>query len=842
MAPKGKTDPKAKAEPAKRKAEEEPQKAPAAKEQKVEPAKAGDKPAEVAEKVEKVEQEKDAPADARPGLKEKIGFNAADTTLNVVPTMDGRVLSSLNDGGLQYFIAGARGNVGMKSGRYMFEVKLMEVLNPAEQSGGRSRPPLPRQLLRLGVSTEGSSLVLGESEDHVCFDSEGKFTAGKKTIAASKRIMRDQVVACVVNLDASSPHANTLSLFVDGVRVSEPQPIPEGLHGKTLYPHVSFRNVTVQLLLNSEPAKALPFKCRTLQGAAKADVVVSQKKESQYNVVFPVGRPDEGTFDWLDGFLAKNPGYVELSDRKLIEWAKASGIWRAKNNSSYKPSNDRPDFNFGLPSLDDRSTQRIINNIAPLIPRNYVVMEIKSNLTAADRAVNLRRFGAPHYKKIAHVAMGEPPVEFKKAQQDLLLKEKQQKLDAKWKHGKLEFERKKLIRENKEKQAAEKKKRVEEAKAKIEEAKAKKAEKEGEKKEDKKEEEKKEEEKTDEDPALAKANEEKKEEPEVYPEAPEKAELSEEELQRSFRTRPQYDLSQSALNKNFANFSLPEASEGFSKVVFDWQPAAKATEYLQAWVSELKKKTKIEDLEPGQWFTEKQTQWSKTLEQYQGKQTVSKAALKGKPATESKADITAVENVCDVGGGTPLFIGWAFEDWALTMLRYEFFLLLQGFAKDVDDAERVGIPEGLVNFYYNKYYRKQLNPKFFGVSSVSALLDLIQDTAVVNEEKVLTTPLAEDTAFDQFVKVTEEQRRQRQRRVDAGDETARVKFERTAMQKGTPAAAAGAAAGVAGKVKKQWVSHRSTPAKGAAKGGVKGKGKGATKGATKGGGKGKRRW
>lgn len=28
-----------------------------------------------------------------------------------------------------------------------------------------------------------------------------------------------------------------------------------------------------------------------------------------------------GTFEWLDGFLAKNPHYTELSDRKIIEWA-----------------------------------------------------------------------------------------------------------------------------------------------------------------------------------------------------------------------------------------------------------------------------------------------------------------------------------------------------------------------------------------------------------------------------------------------------------------------------------------------------------------------------------------
>lgn len=31
-----------------------------------------------------------------------------------------------------------------------------------------------------------------------------------------------------------------------------------------------------------------------------------------------MGLPEQGYFDWVDQFLQKNPGYVELSDRKII--------------------------------------------------------------------------------------------------------------------------------------------------------------------------------------------------------------------------------------------------------------------------------------------------------------------------------------------------------------------------------------------------------------------------------------------------------------------------------------------------------------------------------------------
>lgn len=106
---------------------------------------------------------------------------------------------ALSDAGLQFLVAAARPNVGMKSGRhlgprgnakcltrrrYMFEVRVLEVLLPAmpgvgnqimcvfvrEQrgtalAGGRTAPlqPIPRQQCRIGFSKQGSSLFLGET-------------------------------------------------------------------------------------------------------------------------------------------------------------------------------------------------------------------------------------------------------------------------------------------------------------------------------------------------------------------------------------------------------------------------------------------------------------------------------------------------------------------------------------------------------------------------------------------------------------------------------------------------------------------------------------------------------
>merc|ERR1712194_132491 len=164
------------------------------------------------------------------------------------------------------------------------------------------------------------------------------------------------------------------------------------MQGKPLYPHTSFRNVTVQVNWGSAPLTALPFTCKMLQGAARSDLTPvrsSKPKDGKYEVVVPVAFPDEGTFDWLDDFLAANPSYTELSDRAIISWAEKSGLrrgsggdWRrGGGKGDDNSSNDKPSFNFGVPLIDDSiSTRTIISTVARLVPRNYVVMEVKGNL------------------------------------------------------------------------------------------------------------------------------------------------------------------------------------------------------------------------------------------------------------------------------------------------------------------------------------------------------------------------------------------------------------------------------------------------------------------------------
>jgi len=51
----------------------------------------------------------------------------------------------------------------------------------------------------------------------------------------------------------------------------------------------------------------------------------------------------------------------------------------------------------------------------------------------------------------------------------------------------------------------------------------------------------------------------------------------------------------------------------------------------------------------------------------------------------------------------------------------------------------------------------------------------------LNDEGLTTTLEGEEIKFDDFVKHVEEHRRERQRRIDAGDETARLKINRSVL-------------------------------------------------------------
>jgi len=823
----------------------------------------------------------------------------------------------------------------------MFEVKILEILNPSQTTrdgqSGRTRP-----VLKVGLATQGSCLFLGDTEDSVCFDSDGQYTSAKSSAMAVPRFAREQVYSVVVNLDDGSPNAHTISLFRDGVRMCQPQKLPEALKGKPLFPAVTYRNLTVQVNFGAESMTKLPFSCRMVQDASVVDAKVlaaPKPKDGKYEVVFPCFLPDEGTFDWLDMWLEKNPDYTELSERMILSWAQKSGLFRQKGYD-WKSSNDKPGMQFGVQALDDLTVCEILKTVAPVLERNLIVMEVKANLIKDDREALAKRFALDHCKKVAMVVMGEPDAAFKTKTHELLLKEKQEKADQEFKIHQLEEAQKRQLEKRKREiekehkkaeravkrakkaQDDEAKKAAEAAAAEAAAAAATEEKKEGEeaKEEEKKEEEKKPEEDKEE------GEEEEKEDEEPEEKEPPKVSLTHEEKKVLFRKQIVTDLSAWELSTCFTNFSIPAKEEGFEEIRYEWSKKTKCAEYIKDWLLNKKLTTRIEDLKTSDGFQQqygqfqaqvnrwrsKQNEWKETVRmralakerkaaaevaakafkeaqqarvaaekkaKQEAKEAAEKLAKEAKEEAERKAkeeaekkeaegreekkekeegaegekadepmekkeevaaaepekkeeekkeeddeepakeeeeakapdeddtpidldgdddfDVFGVENIMDIGKGQPLFANFSFEDWALMGLRYEFHKLAHAFRQDVADPERLGIHVDHLIFYYNKYFRKSLIQKHYGVETFEELVGLVSDSARINPaNKVLESHLSDELdSFDLFVKLTEECRRERSLKADFGDEAAQLKFAQALM---APASSSGYSGGAKG--------------------------------------------
>merc|ERR1712194_589634 len=122
---------------------------------------------------------------------------------------------------------------------------------------------------------------------------------------------------------------------------------------------------------------------------------------------------------------------------------------------------------------EDGAVSRALLQAAPLIPRNYVVMEVRANLIEAERGQFLKRFKLGDFKKTARVVVGEPSAEFREAQVARLLKERQDKEDTIFRARQSKRVVQKQRKEQRKVAAEEAKKRaqlVEEAKTRASEA------------------------------------------------------------------------------------------------------------------------------------------------------------------------------------------------------------------------------------------------------------------------------------------------------------------------------------------------------------------------------------
>ena len=682
-----------------------------------------------------VECEEDAVEDEREKV-EAGSFQASRTysTLNVLPSTDSRLLIPLTDEGLGHLFAGVRATAGLKGGRYLFEVKILEVRRGADY--GRKHKNIPRQLVAIGFSTSESSLFLGDGDESVGFDSEGCLILnGRKNWmeGLNDRIVleRQMVLAVVLNLIPDSPNRHTFSLFVNGKRVGRPQLLPEKLRDTTLYPTINFKNVTLHANFTAPPMAPLQnFKCRTLHEAAQEDVEVlpepgGNQPDGKHEVIFLVGFPNHGTQAFLEEFQKEKQAtarFTELSVASLRNWAKLSGFWTRGNEG------------LGIAELDHGNmTQNVVQSIAPFVQQNFIIKELPKNLLPEFRQSSLNVFDASRFKRTAVVMLGTPQLENLRAlAREKLLKQRRDKVAAEVRRAK-----KPTKWDNGDKNALS----PEELEAEIQKA-------------------------------------------------MDAVEVTEEDEKAWIQKID--ESHENELIKSFEKFTIPSEEEGFQEVCFVWEGEEESNEYLKQWIAEKKLVQKVNDLRPSGWFKDKHREWQSILSRWKRRQDDWKDPAKRRRMDKPLPDGTLPESCeevdpwtlldpTDIGTGEPLFSKFAWEDWQMLELRVQLHLLVHGYKHAMNDPQRVTFHERHTESYYDTFYRKPLAIRQFGVNSLQELLNMIKDTMEILSSKSMLDPqLSDDTPFENFLRLTEDARRLRLSRLDSGDATAVLRLSRPA--------------------------------------------------------------
>merc|ERR1711920_813412 len=108
-------------------------------------------------------------------------------------------------------------------------------------------------------------------------------------------------------------------------------------------------------------------------------------------------------------------------------------------------------------------------------------------------------------------------------------------------------------------------------------------------------------------------------------------------------------------------------------------------------------------------------------------------------------------------------------------------ILIHAFKRDLDDPDRTNFKEYHLEFYYKRYFDEDLDIKLFGVNNNTELCKLVSDTVFVNDAStMLEVKIGEDTPFELLLKITEDERRSRIKRLVSGDETAALTFRKPA--------------------------------------------------------------
>jgi len=246
------------------------------------------------------------------------------------------------------------------------------------------------------------------------------------------------------------------------------------------------------------------------------------------------------------------------------------------------------------------------------------------------------------------------------------------------------------------------------------------------------------------------------------------------------------EVSDKVLAHELKNFSLPDKAEGFDEIRYEWADEAGAKAGLLQWLREQKARRIVEGLAPGEWFDKKYKDWKDARRVFQNGQRDFSTRSQGDDSLADKVSAIDLSEVKDPhnadGEGTPIYSNFKYEDWVVLSWRYELHLLSHAFPIDAADSDRLGVPEEHMEHYWRIYYHHHFEPRKLGAANLRDALKVLKEPIQLKEtssgSRILVSTCDRESSIDAFVVSVEAYRRDRCRRIEAGDESAALNIPR----------------------------------------------------------------
>ncbi|XP_058965982.2 heterogeneous nuclear ribonucleoprotein U-like protein 1 isoform X2 [Pocillopora verrucosa] len=263
-----------------------------------------------------------------------------NSDLHLKIAADGLSGKPLEDEGFSYLLAGARATWGVTTGKVCFECKITAIasveLPDAED---------PKNVVRVGWSTDSANLQLGEDKLSYGYDSSGKKATDSEFAEYGQIFGAEDVIGCYLDLE-SEP--KTISFSKNGEDLGEAYELTDGLEDKALYPHVLIKNAEFSVNFGSQEEPWFPAKeGYTFMQSVGEEFLVhgtrgpTTKKECE--VIMMVGLPGSGKTTWVNQQVSENPDkkYNVLGTNSIMEKMKIMGVARKRDVGGYSKLMDK---------------------------------------------------------------------------------------------------------------------------------------------------------------------------------------------------------------------------------------------------------------------------------------------------------------------------------------------------------------------------------------------------------------------------------------------------------------------------------------------------------------------